>query len=74
MYGLGKHRSKYGRFLDDHDISQEEVRRVSRLNKDTVSKACVEDHPIMRDITKRSLAAAASTLSGKPVSESDFWF
>lgn len=73
MFGLGKTRSKYGAFLDRHGIEQEEIRKLSKLNKDTISKACNEDAPAMRSITKDALAKAASTLSGKSVKRGDFW-
>lgn len=73
MFGLGKHRSKYGRFLDKHDITQEEVVKKSKLNRDTVSKACTDDDANLRTITKRSLTKAARDLSGRHVEDSSFW-
>ncbi|MBY3623756.1 transcriptional regulator [Acinetobacter sp. CUI P1] len=73
MFGLGKSRSKFGRFLDKHGISQEEVRKVSKRNKDTITKACTEDDPKLREITKKSLTAAAKKISGKNVRNEDFW-
>lgn len=73
MFGLGKERSKFGRFMDRHGVSQEDVVRVSKLNRDTVSKAFNEDNPSMRAITKKSLVNAARKLTGEDVSSRDFW-
>lgn len=73
MFGVGKKRSKYGEFLDRHGIEQEEIRKLTKLNKDTVSKACNETNPRLRSITKDSLIKAAAKLSGKEISRTDFW-
>ncbi|MFC5528458.1 transcriptional regulator [Cohnella yongneupensis] len=73
MLGLGKRRSKFGRFLDKHEIDQEDIRRETGLNKDTVSKACNEDEPALRGITKTALAEAAKKLSNLDVESKDFW-
>lgn len=43
MFGLGKHRTKLGGWLDDNDWSQEDLTNDSGLNRDTVSKACSDD-------------------------------
>ncbi|WEK53306.1 MAG: transcriptional regulator [Candidatus Cohnella colombiensis] len=73
MHGLGKKRSKYGRYLDSNGIDQGEICKETGLNKDTVSKACNEDDPKLRGITKEDLAEAARKLSGKNVDKGDFW-
>lgn len=73
MFGLGKKRSKYGKFLDDNKLSQEEISKKSGLNRDTITKASRDDNPKMRGITKKALADAAMKTSGKKVREDDFW-
>lgn len=73
MTGLGKGRSKFGSFIDKHSISQEDIRKETNLNKDTITKACAEDNPKLRDITKKTLASAARKLSNKDVQDIDFW-
>ena len=73
MYGLGKRRSRYGRFMDSRGIKQEDVRKVSRLNRETVAKAFNEDQPEMRAITKQALIRAAQKLTGENVTADDFW-
>lgn len=71
--GLGKKRSKYGRFMDQHGVKQEDVCRASGLNKDTVSKAYNDDSPKFRGITKIALIEAAYKLTGKRKNKTDFW-
>jgi putative transcriptional regulator len=73
MFGLGKKRSRFGRFLDAHGISQERVCKETGLNRETLTKACSEVNPKMRMITKRSLVFAATKLSGENVTVEDFW-
>lgn len=71
--GLGKRRSRFGKFMDSRGIKQEDVRRVARLNGDTVSKVFNQDCPKLRDITKQALVLAAVKLTGENVSVDDFW-
>ncbi|MEC0239433.1 transcriptional regulator [Paenibacillus dokdonensis] len=71
--GLGKGRSRYGRFMDKHGIKQDAVCKETGYNKDTVSKAYNENNPIMRGITKDGLVFAAKNLTGKNVTLKDFW-
>lgn len=73
MFGLGKKRSKFGKFLDSHGITQERVCKETGLNRETLTKACSEENPKMRTITKRSLVLAAKKLSGENVTIEDFW-
>ncbi|GGF88637.1 hypothetical protein GCM10010916_02450 [Paenibacillus abyssi] len=74
MFGLGKKRSKFGRFIDSRGISQEELRKVTGLNKDTLTKVCSDDDVNLRDITKDTLVRALRKLTGKTdLEKSDFW-
>lgn len=38
MFGLGKKRSKFGKFLDRHSITQEKLSELSGVNKNTLSR------------------------------------
>ncbi|PEE25977.1 transcriptional regulator, partial [Bacillus toyonensis] len=38
MFGLGKQRSKFGKFLDKNGISQQDVVRESGVNRGTISR------------------------------------
>lgn len=71
--GLGKYRTEYGRFLDSHRITQEEIRDASRLNRETVSKACSERGYVPSGTTAKRLLDAVRTLTGRHVEFTDFW-
>ncbi|WP_261381602.1 transcriptional regulator [Paenibacillus cremeus] len=69
-----KKRSKFGRFLDTFGIKQERVREVSKLNRETVSRACNDDEYIPNGGTIRSLMQAARKLTGKDdIDPTKFW-
>lgn len=71
-FGLGKPRSKFGKWLDKHEISQEELSRDSGVNKSTISRLCSGDafQPSMKSAGK-----IIKTLrkKGKVVDYDDFW-
>lgn len=73
MFGLGKPRSSFGRYVDKHGISHGELVRKSKVSKDTVTKACNDDDAILRDISKKALVSAVNKITGKEKSVDDFW-
>ncbi|MFS1516102.1 helix-turn-helix domain-containing protein [Bacillus sp. SCS-151] len=42
-FGLGKKRSKLGRYLDRHGIAQIEVEKGTKLSRGTISRLCSSD-------------------------------
>jgi hypothetical protein len=40
MFGIGKRRSKLGKWLDQRGMTQEWLRSRSRLTRNTISSAC----------------------------------
>jgi transcriptional regulator with XRE-family HTH domain len=40
FFGLGKSRTKFGRWLDKEDISQIEIEELSGLSRRTISRLC----------------------------------
>ena len=40
MFGLGKKRTKFGKWLDQEGITQFELERKSNLSRGTISKLC----------------------------------
>jgi hypothetical protein len=40
MFGLGKPRSKFGKFLDRNGIMQEEIRKRTKLGNGTITSLC----------------------------------
>lgn len=73
MFNIGKKRSKYGQFLDNHKIMQERIREETGLNKDTLTKACNNEDYKPRGSVAKLLLDAARKLSGENVTKKDFW-
>lgn len=40
MFGLGKKRSKFGKWLDREGITQRELAKKARVSNDTISRYC----------------------------------
>ncbi|MCA1319776.1 helix-turn-helix transcriptional regulator [Bacillus tianshenii] len=73
-FNLGKNdRSKFGRFLDKNELSQQEVVDNSKVSKSTISRLCQNDgfQPNMRTASK--IIKAIRNLTGKNVDYDDFW-
>lgn len=43
MFGLGKKRSKLGKFLDKQGYTQQDLVRAAKIDKATASKVCNDD-------------------------------
>ncbi|QPA33382.1 helix-turn-helix transcriptional regulator [Thermaerobacillus caldiproteolyticus] len=73
MFGLGKPRSKFGKFLDKHEITQQDLVRKSGVNRGTISRLCQGDafKPSMKNAHK--IIKALRQLTGKNVDYDDFW-
>jgi putative transcriptional regulator len=73
MFGLGKPRSKFGKFLDKNGITQQDIVRESGVNRGSVSRVCQGDafKPSMKNGVK--LLKAIKKLTGKTVDYDDFW-
>ncbi|KYG33439.1 helix-turn-helix domain-containing protein [Priestia endophytica] len=72
MFG-GKPRSKFGRFLDKHKISQQDLVRESKVNKTTISRLCQGDafNPSIKNATK--IKSALKRMTNKNIDYDDFW-
>ncbi|KAA0780908.1 MULTISPECIES: transcriptional regulator [Bacillus] len=72
MYGLGKKRTKFGRFLDRNGIAQIELERTSKLSTGTISKLCNDKRYKPKFSTITQIIKGLKKL-GKNVDEYDFW-
>lgn len=72
MYGLGKPRSRLGRWLDARRIPQKDLIRESGVNKATISRLCSGDAFKPRIDTARSIIKALKKWD-KNVDYDDFW-
>jgi putative transcriptional regulator len=73
VFGLGKRRSSFGEFLAKNNIKQEEISKVTGLNRDTVSDVCTDPEYQPRKSTINLLLMAVRQISGKKVDKRDFW-
>ncbi|MEG7928029.1 helix-turn-helix domain-containing protein [Bacillus cereus] len=72
MFGLGKKRTKFGRFLDSNEIAQIELERTSKLSTATISKLCNDKKYRPKFSTITQIVRGLKKL-GKNIDESDFW-
>jgi transcriptional regulator with XRE-family HTH domain len=40
MFGLGKNRTRFGRYIDQEEIKQIEIEELTGLSRGTISKLC----------------------------------
>ena len=58
MWGIGKPRSNLGKWMDKRGLDQQDLAKIARVSKNTISKACNEKDYIPRqDVIKKLLSA-----------------
>jgi len=72
VFGLGKNRTKFGRYLDSNGIAQIELERTSKLSTGTVSKLCNDKKYRPKFSTITQIVKGLKKL-GKNIDEHDFW-
>lgn len=75
MFGIGKNRSRFGKFIDDTlgFGGQERIREVSKVSRETVSRVCSNPNYIPSGKSMKALLTAVRKLTGKDVKADDFW-
>lgn len=73
MFGLGKKRSKFGRFLDKNKISQQDVVEKSGVSRGTISRVAQDDIFEPKIKNARKIIKALREISDKDVNYDDFW-
>jgi putative transcriptional regulator len=70
--GIGKKRSRFGRFLDENSITQQALAEKSRVSKSTISRLCdpANHEPTMKNARK---IINALREAGYQVDYEDFW-
>lgn len=71
-WGIGKQRSKVGKFIDSHGYTQEDLMRVSRISRNTVSAICSNPEYIPSTQSLRKLMPALRKLDPN-VKVTDFY-
>ena len=72
-FDIGKPRSKFGKFLDRHNLTQQEVSKVSGVSRGTISRLCKGNafYPSLKNGQK--IIVALKKLTNKNVDQNDFW-
>lgn len=72
MWGLGKSRSKLGKWLDKQGLEQQDLVSEASVNKNTVSKVCNDgDYIPSQAVVKKILKAVRKIDPNAKMS--DFW-
>ncbi|MBO1582989.1 helix-turn-helix transcriptional regulator [Bacillus sp. XF8] len=72
VFGLGKKRSRFGRWLDKQGITQGELEKAAKLSRGTISKVCNDKTYIPKFSTITQITRGLKKL-GKNIKEDDFW-
>ncbi|OLR25989.1 helix-turn-helix domain-containing protein [Bacillus cereus] len=72
MWGIGKRRSKLGRWLDSRGLTQTDLERTTKLSKNTISKACNDSNYIPSELVIKKILKAIRKIDSK-AKMSNFW-
>lgn len=72
MFGLGKKRSRLGKWLDRNGYNQEDLVKASKVNRNTVSKLCTDEEYVPSGGTMRKILSALRSKDPN-VKSDDFW-
>jgi predicted transcriptional regulator len=72
MFGLGKKRSKLGKFIDKHSITTVEFSKETGVNRKTLGKACNEEDFILSPQVMKKILKSVRRIEDK-AKMSDFW-
>lgn len=72
MWGIGKKRSKVGKFIDKHGYTQEQLKDVSKVNRNTISKICSDPDYVPSGSTMKKIIKALRELD-TTVKSDDFF-
>ncbi|PEZ01829.1 transcriptional regulator [Bacillus sp. AFS018417] len=72
MWGIGKKRSKLGKWIDKNGLYQKDLEKESKVNRNTISRACNDPHYIPSQKTIQAILKAVRKIDSKK-KMSDFW-
>ncbi|MNS53458.1 hypothetical protein D3C72_862140 [compost metagenome] len=72
MFGLGKPRTPFGKWLDEKGITQEWVAQETKLNKFTISKLANKPDHIPTGRTMKKILNALRKID-PTIKQDDFW-
>lgn len=75
MFGLGKKRTKFGKYLDRKGITQSEVAKKAKVSNDTISRLCNESdyRPKISTVSKIKKALDKLGVSSPPDDYFGMW-
>lgn len=72
LYGLGKKRTTFGNWADRNGLKQQELMRITGINKNTMTELCSNVDYSPHDATMIKVISGLRR-AGYDVSMSDFW-
>jgi transcriptional regulator with XRE-family HTH domain len=72
MFGLGKPRTLLGMWIDRKGISQEELSKAAKINRDTVSAACSKRGYIPSPLVMKKILKALREVDAS-IRADQFW-
>lgn len=72
MFGLGKQRSRLGKWLDARGIRQSWLAIQSKVSEDTITQLCKDDSKLPSGNTMRKVLQALRKVDPN-VKQDDFW-
>lgn len=72
MWGLGKKRSRLGKWLDQHGLNQEALVKEAKVSRNTVSKACLDDNFVPSPTVMKKILNAVRKIDPN-VNVNKFW-
>lgn len=72
MFGLGKKRSKLGKWIDRNGLSQEDLIKASKVSRNTISKLCSDSDYMPTGATMKKILRAIRKIDPNAKS-TDFW-
>lgn len=72
MWGLGKKRTKLGKWLDRNGYSQEDLVNASGVSRNTVSRACTDSSYIPSPKIMKKILKACRKIDSD-ITADDFW-
>lgn len=71
-FGLGKKRSRLGKWLDQHGVAQIEVEKGTKLSRGTISRLCSDDKNVPTLKTANKIVKFLKRLDPN-IRYDDFW-
>jgi transcriptional regulator with XRE-family HTH domain len=72
MWGIGKRRTKVGKWIDRHSLSQEDLSAATKISRNTISKICNDPEYTPNASTIKKIMNAIRKMD--PAAKSDDFF